>query len=64
MITTQRNHDGALIVTALVRDRSPLGNPWGGPFYESRTYYGYSEREALGAYPEDVARDGLYVVTE
>jgi hypothetical protein len=64
VITTERNHDGAWILTALVRDRNPLGNPWGDSFYETRTYYGYSKREAIANYPEDIAKDGLYIVKE
>ena len=63
MITAERiRHSGALILTALVKDKNPSGNPWGSPFYHSRTFYGYTLPEARARYRESLTRDGLAIV--
>jgi hypothetical protein len=63
MITSERvRHSGALILTALVKDKNPSGNPWGSPFYHSRTFYGYTLPEARAEYRESLTRDGLVIV--
>ncbi len=63
MITTERvPHSGAIIVTALVKDGDPRGNPWGSPFYHSQTFYGYAKREAVAVFRDSLTRDGLTVV--
>ena len=63
-LTWEYAHDGTLIVTALVRDRNPLGNPWGGPFYHSRRFSGYDRSEALAMFVDSVTRDGLEIVAD
>jgi hypothetical protein len=65
MITYERAvPSGAWILTALVKDRNPSGNPWGSPFYESRTFSGYSKREAGEVFRDSLTRDGLVIVKE
>ena len=64
MISYRRNHDGGLVLTALVRDTKPAGNPWGAPFYHSYTFYGYGKREATAEYRENLTHHGLVIVEE
>jgi len=63
MITVERSFpSGAWIVSALVVDNDPDGNPWGSPFYERLTFMGYSKREAVERYREAIHRRGLSLV--
>jgi hypothetical protein len=56
MITTEKAHpSGAWIVSALVADG-------GAPFYQRRTYMGYSKREAVAMFRDSLTRDGLRIV--
>lgn len=65
MITAERvRHSGALVLTALVKDRLPERNPWGSPFYHSRTFYGYSLTEAKAEFRDSLTRDGLVIVRD
>ena len=65
MITSQRvAHSGAIILTALVKDRNSAGNPWGAPFYHSCTFYGYGKRDAVALFRESLTRDGLEIVRD
>jgi hypothetical protein len=65
MISTERiRHSGGLIVTALVKDKNPAGNPWGSPFYHSRTFYGYTRSEAVAEFRDSLTRDGLTIARD
>ncbi len=64
MITYERIHSGAVVLTALVKDRNRDGNPWGAPFYHSRTFYGYGKREAVALFRDSLTRDGLEIVKD
>jgi hypothetical protein len=65
MITAERvKHNGAIVLTALVKDKNPSGNPWGSPFYHSRTFYGYRLPEAKAVFRDSLTRDGLDIVKE
>ena len=55
---------GGWEVSALVRDRNPLGNPWGAPFYETGLFMGYTKREAVALFRDGLAERGLFIVTE
>lgn len=48
MLTVERNHDGAWIITALVADGKSCG-----PFYKTVTYYDYTKTEACRKYLAD-----------
>jgi hypothetical protein len=64
-VTVERSFpSGGLNVTALVRDRNPLGNPWGGPFYETMHFEGYTRREAVALFRESLTRRGLFIVAD
>lgn len=64
MISYRRNHDGGRVLTALVRDTKPAGNPWGGSFFHSYTFYGYGKREATDEFLVHLADNGLVIVEE
>lgn len=51
MISTERNHGGALIVRAFVRDGAQV-------WMLARTFYGYSKRDALRIYRAEVRASG------
>ena len=64
MISYRRNHDGGRVLTALVRDTNPAGNPWGAPFYRSYTFYGYGKSEATAEYLQHLADNGLVIADD
>lgn len=51
MIYTERNHNGALILRAFVRDGVQV-------WMLARTFYGYNKRDALRMYREEVRASG------
>lgn len=63
-ITWEYVHDGTLVLTAIVKDRNPFGNPWGAPFYHSRRYQGYERSEAIACFVDSLTRDGLDIIEE
>ena len=64
MITTERTAPFTWRVTALVKDKNPSGNPWGSPFFHTRTYFGYPMREAKEMFRDSLTRDGLVIVKD
>lgn len=64
MITCEKYVGGYYVVSALVKDNNPNGNPWGAPFFHSVRYEGYTKREAIENYRDSLTRDGLQVVRE
>lgn len=57
MISCERIHSGALVFSALVRDRDGFGSS----FRHSRTFYGFGRREAAQLFRESLTRDGLVI---
>lgn len=45
-----RNTNGSWVVSALLND-----GDWGGAYYHSHQYYGYTKQEAVEAYREQFA---------
>jgi hypothetical protein len=64
MITTERARDGAIVVVALVKAKNPIENPWGAPFLHTRTFYGYTRREARELFRDSLTRDGLTIARD
>jgi hypothetical protein len=62
MITSERTHDGTLVLSALVLDKVASRNPWGSPWYCRRMFQGYTLKEAKALYRESLTRDGLVIV--
>lgn len=60
MITYERIHSGAVVLSALVYDR----NGFGSPFRHSCTFYGYGRREATDLFRDSLTRDGLVIVDD
>lgn len=64
MISWHYTGDGALVLTAVVKDANRDGNPWGSPFYHSRRYEGFTRREATAMFRDSLSRDGLSIVRD
>jgi hypothetical protein len=50
MMDICKNREGAWVVSALLND-----GDWGGAYYHSHQYYGYTKREAVQMYREQFA---------
>jgi hypothetical protein len=69
MITSERIHDGTLVLSALVatshgHDTWSYHSPWRTTWYCRRKYQGYTLKEAKALYRESLTRDGLVIVKD
>ena len=53
IFTTRREHDGTLVLSAIVQDGKACG-----PYRRERTYYGYTLREAKALFRRELYGNG------
>jgi hypothetical protein len=53
IFTTRREHDGALVLSAIVQDGKSCG-----PYRRERTYYGYTLRDAKALFRRELYGNG------
>lgn len=58
MIVDKVKHSGAITVTALVSDK------WSSPWYETRTFYGYTKAESVQLFQEWCGESGKLIIEE
>jgi hypothetical protein len=53
IFTARREHDGALVLSAIIQDGKACG-----PFRRERTYYGYAVRDAKREFMAEMRSNG------